>query len=265
MKIKKILTLGLFLTVMVVGVSCTKGDNSNVDSTDAKDNGEILVGAAASLTDALNEVKPIFEDKENCVVNFTYAASGTLQKQIEEDGGIDVFISASEDKMNNLVEKNLIEDDTLFPVLKNTLVLITNKESDDGITLDNLTTKANKIAIGQPDVVPAGQYAKQSLENLNMWNEIQEKYVFAKDVRAVLAYVSTGESEAGFVYKSDASIDENVQIVEELKDDLHDPIVYPGAVVKSSENKELSKKFLDFLKEDEAKEILTKYGFSLND
>lgn len=122
----------------------------------------------------MNEIKPIFEEKENCTLNFTYAASGTLQKQIEEDGGIDVFISASESKMNQVLEKDLMVKDSIFPLLKNKLVLIKNKEANVDINMENFVENSNKIAIGQPDVVPAGQYAKQSLENLNLWESGQE-------------------------------------------------------------------------------------------
>lgn len=274
--IKKLLLLTLCFSIIAFAVSCNKKEdvketnNAQVEDTTSKETentsgGEILVGAAASLTDAMNEIKPIFEEKENCTLNFTYAASGTLQKQIEEDGGIDVFISASESKMNQVLEKDLMVKDSIFPLLKNKLVLIKNKEANVDINMENFVENSNKIAIGQPDVVPAGQYAKQSLENLSLWESGQEKFVFAKDVRAVLAYVSTGECESGFVYKSDAVIDDNVEIAEEVKDDVHDKIVYPAGIVKSTKNQELAQKFLDFLKESEAKDILTKYGFELNE
>lgn len=272
--IKKILLFTLCLSVLIFTASCNNGNveetkNKQVEDTsmeDEKNNGgEILVGAAASLTDAMNEIKPIFEEKENCTLNFTYAASGTLQKQIEEDGGIDVFISASEAKMNEVNDKDLMVKESIFPLLKNKLVLIKNKEASEDVNMENFIEKSNKIAIGQPDVVPAGQYAKQSLESLNLWESGQEKFVFAKDVRAVLAYVSTGECESGFVYKSDAVIDDNVEIAEEVKDDVHDEVVYPGGIVKSTKDQELAQKFLDFLKESEAKDILTKYGFEVNE
>lgn len=272
--IKRIFLLTLCFSVLIFTASCNKGNVEETNKDQVEDNsketeqtsgGEILVGAAASLTDAMNEIKPIFEEKENCTLNFTYAASGTLQKQIEEDGGIDVFISASEAKMNEVNDKDLMVKESIFPLLKNKLVLIKNKEANEDINMENFIEKSNKIAIGQPDVVPAGQYAKQSLESLNLWESGQEKFVFAKDVRAVLAYVSTGECESGFVYKSDAVIDDNVEIAEEVKDDVHDPIVYPAGIVKSTKNQELAQKFLDFLKESEAKDILTKYGFEINE
>ncbi|WP_300409720.1 molybdate ABC transporter substrate-binding protein [Lagierella sp.] len=264
--IKKIILSMICLSLVILSVSCKNKDGkTNTSEASKVENNELLIGAAASLTDAFNEIKPIFEEKENCKLNFNFAASGTLQKQVEEDGGLDVFVSASEDKMNKLIEQDLIIKDTVFPVLKNGLVLITNKDMKESINMENFVDISNKIAIGQPDVVPAGQYAKQTLENKDIWDKVEGKLVFAKDVRAVLAYVSSGECEAGFVYKSDAIIDENVKIAEEVGEDLHDPIVYPGGVVKSSKAVKLSQKFLDFLKEDESKEILKKYGFLVND
>ncbi len=263
---KRVVLSMICLSLVLLSVSCESKDEE-LQSTkgNTQESRELLIGAAASLTDAFNEIKPIFEEKENCKLNFNYAASGTLQKQVEEDGGLDVFVSASEDKMNKLLEQDLIVKDSVFPVLKNSLVLITNKDMKENLNMENFVDLSNKIAIGQPDVVPAGQYGKQTLDNSKIWDKAESKLVFAKDVRAVLAYVSSGECESGFVYKSDAIIDENVKIAEEVKEDLHDPIVYPGGVVKSSKEAELSQKFLDFLKEDKAKEILTKYGFLVND
>ncbi|QQK07773.1 molybdate ABC transporter substrate-binding protein [Miniphocaeibacter halophilus] len=262
-----VMSLVLVFTMFLTSCSNTntrdttkEGSTKEVKKTEEKVSSKITVAAAASLTDAFNEMQPIFKEKENIELEFTYGASGTLQKQIEEGAGIDLFISASTKNMDELVEKDLIDKDTVDTIVKNALVLITPKDSEVKSIAD-LEALNDKIAIGETESVPAGQYAKQSLESLDLWNKLEDKYVFAKDVRAVLSYVSTGEAGAGFVYKSDTIGEDNVVIVETIEESNHDLIIYPGGVISESKERDAAMKFLDYLKTDEAKEILTKYGF----
>ncbi|HHX68417.1 MAG: molybdate ABC transporter substrate-binding protein [Miniphocaeibacter sp.] len=258
--------IAVVLVFTVLFASCSNNnttateDIKETNKIEEKVSSKITVAAAASLTDAFNEMKPIFKEKENIELEFTYGASGTLQKQIEEGAGVDLFISASTKNMDELVESKLIDEDSVGTILKNVLVLITPKESTVK-NISDLESIDEKIAIGETKSVPAGQYAKQSLESLNLWSQLEDKYVFAKDVRAVLSYVSTGEAGAGFVYKSDAIGEGNVVIVEEIDESNHDPIVYPGGVISESKEKDAARKFLEYLKTDEAKDILIKYGF----
>ncbi|MDO5755864.1 MAG: molybdate ABC transporter substrate-binding protein, partial [Tissierellia bacterium] len=128
---------------------------------------------------------------------------------------------------------------------------------------EDLKDMDGRIAIAETETVPVGQYTKQTLENLNMWDDIQDKVVTAKDVKATLAYVDQGEVDAGFVYKSDAEQAKSSDISVEVDNSLHDRILYPQAIVSASENKENAKKFLEFLKTDEAKAVFEKFGFKV--
>ena len=268
MKKRNYLLLTTLMIFTILLTACGKDNgkketNGAVETTEKKVEENITVAAAASLTDAFNEIKPIFKDKEGIDIDFTYGASGTLQKQIEEGAEIDLFVSASKKNMDNLLEEKLIDEDTVKDVVKNALVLIVPKDSELVKTTDDLNKLANdqKIAVGEPETVPAGQYAKQSLENLNLWDSLTEKFVFGKDVRQVLSYVERSEAEAGFVYSSDTIGVDNVKIAETIDDSKHDPIVYPVGVTSESKKKDAAKKFLEYLNTEEAKEILVKYGF----
>ena len=268
MKKRNYLLLTTLMIFTMILASCGKDNGKKetdgaVQSTDSKMEENITVAAAASLTDAFNEIKPIFKEKEGIDIDFTYGASGTLQKQIEEGAEIDLFVSASKKNMNNLLEGKLIDEDTIEDVVKNALVLIVPKDSDLIKSTDDLKklTEAEKIAVGEPETVPAGQYAKQSLENLDLWDSLADKFVLGKDVRQVLSYVERSEAEAGFVYSSDTIGVDNVKIAETIEDSKHDPIVYPAGVTSESKKKDAAKKFLEYLSTEEAKEILVKYGF----
>lgn len=268
LKKKNYLLLSVFMILTILTTACGKGDEKKEtgDAVQLKENKveeNITVAAAASLTDAFNETKSLFKDKEGIDIDFTYGASGTLQKQIEEGAEIDLFVSASKKNMNNLVEGKLIDEDSVEDVVKNSLVLIVPKDSNLIKTTDDLNklTKDQKIAVGEPETVPAGQYAKQSLENLELWDSLMDKYVFGKDVRQVLSYVERNEAEAGFVYSSDTIGVDNIKIAEIIESSNHDPIVYPAGVTSESKKKDAAKKFLKYLNTEEAKEILSKYGF----
>lgn len=260
-----VLILSVVMVLGVVLTGCNK-ENKPTAETDkpvekTQEEKNITVAAAASLTEAFNEIQPLFKEKENINVDFTFGGSGTLQKQIEEGAEIDAFISASEKNMNELLDENMIEKDTVETIVKNALVLITSKEESDVKTVEDLKDIDTKIAVGETETVPAGQYAKESLENLGLWDELFEKFVFAKDVKSVLSYVESGEAGAGFVYKSDAIGIENVTIAEEVDSSTHTAIVYPGAVVSDSKEKDAAEKFIEYLGTKEAKDILDKYGF----
>lgn len=264
---KKLIAIFLMVT-MVFGVLVTgcKKEESPTEGTDkeiakTEESKTITVAAAASLTEAFTEIQPLFKEKENIELEFTFGASGTLQKQIEEGAGIDAFISASEKNMNELLDEKLVDEKTVGTIVKNALVLISSKEETNIKSLDDLKKIESRIAIGESETVPAGQYAKEALENLNLWDELFDKFVFGKDVKAVLSYVESGEAGAGFVYKSDAMGIDNINIVDEIDESSHTPIVYPGGVISDSKEKEAAKKFVEYLGTKEAKEILNKYGF----
>ncbi|MDD4834402.1 MAG: molybdate ABC transporter substrate-binding protein [Lutispora sp.] len=226
---------------------------------------ELNISAAASLKDVLLELQPEYEKNNNVKLVLNFGASGTLQKQIEEGAPSDVFISAGKKQMDALEEKGLIVKESRKNLFGNSLVLIVAEEAKDKILKIEDITKAevDKISIGTPESVPAGSYAKESLENLQMWKDIEPKLVLAKDVRQVLTYVETGEVDAGIVYSSDAALLKKGTIVGAFPADSHKPVVYPAALINEGKQKEEAKKFLDFLSSDKAAETFSKYGFEV--
>jgi len=252
----------LFLiTLMIFVLGCT----ANGHSDDAKAEVTSLnISAAISLTDALEEIKDIYEKENDVELSFNLAGSGTLAQQIQQGAPVDVFISANQNWMDTLEADNLIQIDTRSNITGNRLVLIGSdasgltKASVEDVLKENIT----KIAIGNPESVPAGKYTEQTLNGLHMWKELEDKFVFAKDVRQVLTYVETGNSDIGFVYESDALTSNTINILTVVDEDLHDPILYPGAVLVDSKHSEAAHNFLTFMESDVAQEILENYGFT---
>jgi len=225
--------------------------------------GELIISAAASLTDTMNEMKGLYEKQnQNVKLTFNFGSSGALQQQIEQGAPADVFISAATKQMKALQDKKLIVDESCKNLLKNRLVLVGPKESAKVKGFSTLK-EASLISIGEPDSVPAGKYAKETLTKMGLWDALKDKVVYAKDVRQVLAYVESGNVEAGMVYLTDAKISDKVQILSIAEENTHTPIVYPAAVVKGTKNPEAAQSFVDFLSSDAAKEVFAKYGFSL--
>jgi molybdate transport system substrate-binding protein len=238
----------------------TKPEDKKQDSPNEKV--ELIVSAAASLQDALNEITTAFEDENpNVKINYNFGASGSLQQQIFQGAPVDLFFSAAEDKFDQLVEEGLIETENGIDLLGNEIVLVVPKDSNKGISTFEDIGKAEKISIGTPESVPAGKYAKETLENLNIWKSIERKTVFAKDVRQVLTYVETGNVDAGIVYKTDALVSSKVNIVATAKENTHAAIIYPIGVIKSSSHIKEAKLFYEYLQNKESKMTFEKYGF----
>lgn len=236
-------------------------------------NSKILVAAAASLQATFdNELIPLFEKKNpEITVEGTYASSGDLQQQIESGLDADVFFSAATSNMDTLTEEKLIDKDTVVDLLKNDVVLITPKDSKLGIKSFKDITKAGTIAIGDPESVPAGKYAKEILTNLGVYNEVEKKASLGASVTEVLSWVAEGSADAGIVYATDAQTentngdDKEVEVVATAEDSMmQTPVVYPVGVVSASTHKSEAKAFEDFLQTDEAKAILEKAGFTIN-
>ncbi|RKP47968.1 molybdate ABC transporter substrate-binding protein [Cohnella endophytica] len=225
---------------------------------------ELLISAAASLKDSLDVIEKQYEKAHPDIkLTFNYGSSGTLQKQIEEGAPADLFFSAGKKQMDALEKQGLVTGSK--NLLLNDLVMIVPSDSKKKFTtVKELTDKSiKKIAIGQPESVPAGQYAKETLETRKVWDALQDKLVYAKDVRQVLTYVETGNVEAGFVYKTDALISTKVKIAIRVASDVHSPIVYPAGVVSDSKHSAEAKAFYAYLQTAEASSIFVKYGFSL--
>ncbi|MED3561933.1 molybdate ABC transporter substrate-binding protein [Bacillus xiapuensis] len=223
---------------------------------------ELTVSAAASLQNALNDIKSNFEKEHaNITINYNFGASGALQQQISQGAPVDLFFSAAEDKFDKLVQESLIEKTKGTNLVGNDLVLVVPKDSKKGIQTFADLVKADKISIGTPESVPAGKYAKETLEHLNIWKAVEGKAVYAKDVRQVLTYVETNNVDAGIVYKTDALISPKVKIVATAKKNTHGPIIYPLGIIKNSSHPKEAQLFYDFLQGQNSMKILEKYGF----
>ncbi|MDR1571424.1 MAG: molybdate ABC transporter substrate-binding protein [Clostridiales Family XIII bacterium] len=225
---------------------------------------ELNVSAAASLTDALEEIYAGYRSESSDTIAFNFAASGTLQKQIAEGAPCDIFISASKGHMDTLDEEGLVVDGTRSDLLGNSLTLVAAAEKADAVRLDKLdSADVGSIAIGEPESVPAGQYAKQAFESMGIWDSVQEKLIFGKDVKQVQEYVDTGNVDCGLVYRSDALMMSTGSIIGDLPEDSHSPIVYPAALMADSENGAAAGAFLEFLKGDYARGVFENYGFKV--
>ena len=223
----------------------------------------ILVSAAASLKESLEEVKPLYKQtKPNVNVTYNFGASGALQQQIENGAPADIFISAAKKQMDALQSKNLILTDTRSNLLTNKLVLIVPKNFSGLTSFRQLTdSKIKKIAVGEPRSVPAGQYAEEIFKNLGILQQVKSKLVLGNNVRQVLSFVESGNADAGIVYATDAKISPQVKQVATAPANSHSPIIYPVAVLKSSKNAAAAREYVQFLSSNRAGAVFQKYGF----
>ncbi|MGE7590446.1 MULTISPECIES: molybdate ABC transporter substrate-binding protein [Bacillaceae] len=256
----------MIFSIMLLAAAIAGCSNDQAEKTEMKAQAggkvELTVSAAVSLQDALNDIKMSFEkENANVEVHYNFGASGALQQQISQGAPVDLFFSAAEDKFDKLVEEDLIEEKNGIDLVGNDLVLVVPKDSKKEIgSLEDLT-KAEKISIGTPESVPAGQYAKQTLENMNLFKEVEDRLVYAKDVRQVLTYVETGNVDAGLVYKTDALNSSKIEIIAAAQADLHDPIIYPVGMINDLDHDKEAKLFYDYLQTEDSMKIFEKYGF----
>jgi len=228
----------------------------------------LTVSAAASLDGVLQEIKTDFEKKnKHITLLFNLGGSGALKQQILQGAPTDLFISAAKEQFDELLEKKLIDKQDQIDLLTNQLVLITNKKNPSTLKgfADLKKDKIKKIAIGTPESVPAGMYALQSLQHLNLWDTIEKKVVQTKDVRQVLTYVETNNVDAGIVYMTDVKISDKVKVVQVADAKTHDPIIYPAGIITSTTHKKETSLFYEYLKSNTAKTIFEKYGFKVLD
>lgn len=225
----------------------------------------ILVAAAASLKNAYeDELIPMFEEQyPGVTVEGTYDSSGKLQTQIEEGLEADVFMSAATKQMKALDEEGMIASDTIVNLLENKIVLIVPTGSDSKIDSFEKIGDAASIALGDPKSVPAGQYAKEALTNLNVWDSIQDKVSFGTNVTEVLNQVAAASADAGIVYATDAAskADQVTVVAEAPEGSLEKKVIYPVAVVKATAHEDAAKAFVDFLQTPEAIAVFESYGF----
>lgn len=223
-----------------------------------------MVFAAASLGDALKQAGDAFHAKGGPAPVFSFAASSALARQIEASGGADIFVSADRDWMDYLDNKGLTAHATRKDLLGNHLVLIAPAASGVRVTIaphfDLLGALAGgRLAVADPDTVPAGKYARSALIALGVWNSVADRLAQAENVRVALAYVARGEAPLGIVYATDAMAEPKVKVLGRFPDDTHPPIVYPIALTRDARPE--AKAFLDFLEGPEAAAIFAKAGF----
>jgi molybdate transport system substrate-binding protein len=226
---------------------------------------EVEVFAAASLTDALKEIAATYEKAGGDKVVFNFAASNTLAMQIKAAGGApaDIFFSADEAKMDDLEKSGLIVKESRKDLLSNSLVIVV--PADSSVVLTSATQLADpkfkKIALGQPQSVPAGIYAKEYLQKIGIWPQIEARVIPSESVRTALAAVETGNVEAGIVYKTDALHSKKVKVAYEVPVADGPAISYPAAQVQGSKHAADAKKFLDYLGQGSSLKVFEKYGF----
>ena len=248
--------------LIFVSIACR---NNTIDQTPdtGRDADEIMVSAAVSLKDAFQEIGRLYETRSRRKVAFNFGASGALQKQIEAGAPSDVFASAGSRQMDELVARNLIEIASRRDFARNSLVLIVPHDSQSNITAFDGLAAAERIAIGNPRTVPAGQYTEQLLKNTNLWPRLEAKFVLAEDVRQVLDYVARVEADAGIIYRTDARIGaDRVRMVATAEEGSHDPILYPIAVIKESSQKNAAQEFINLVLSAEGRSILARHGFA---
>ena len=224
---------------------------------------EVKVFAAASLTDALQAIAKAYEVQSSDKIIFNFAGSNVLARQILQRAPADIFLSADEAEMDAVAESGLLATKSRRNLLSNTLVIIL--PIDSGLSLrgpgDLAKGDFKRIAVGDPETVPAGVYAKKYLQGKGIWNSLQGRIVPTENVRAALAAVASGNADAGIVYKTDALISNRIKLAYEVPAMEGPQILYPIALMKDAEASEAARKFLDYLESPQAAAIFAHYGF----
>ncbi|MDO4581695.1 MAG: molybdate ABC transporter substrate-binding protein [Bacillota bacterium] len=227
----------------------------------------ILIAAAASLENAYVEsLIPMFEQQYDWItVEGTYDSSGKLQTQIEEGLAADIFMSAALKQMNALVEGGFVEQAAVIELLENKIVLIEPAAAPSGIDSFEQAADAAIIAIGDPESVPAGQYAQEAFTSLGIWEQVLAKASLGTNVTEVLNWVAEGSADIGVVYATDAASNDGVTVIAEAPAGaLAAPVIYPVALLADAPQAEAAQLFIDFLQSDEAAAVFTEYGFTVN-
>ena len=233
-------------------------------ATDKQKPIELSIFAAISLTDALAEIGTAFTAESEIKIFYNFAASTTLQRQLEKGATADIFISASPRQVVALETKGLLEAESRHDLLTNRLVLISGDTEEISVeTLANLAApEISRIAIGHPNIVPAGTYAKEALTHFGLWETLRPKLVFGTDVRATLAYVTAGNVDVAIIYKTDTTLTRRIKVLYQLPPEAYTRIIYPAVVMKDSPQKQLARRFMTYLRSMESGKIFEKHGFT---
>jgi molybdate transport system substrate-binding protein len=253
--------LAAFCSAALLCAALVSGHTASAEEAKAP----VIVFAAASLKNALDEISKAWEQESGQSVKTSYAASSALAKQMEQDAPAQIFISADLDWMNYVEGKGLIKAGSRSNLLGNKLVLVAPKDSKVGIELKPGADLAKalgdgRLAMGNVDSVPAGKYGRAALGKLGIWDSVSGKLAQAESVRAALLLVSRGEAPLGVVYQTDAAADPNVKIVATFPADSHPPIIYPIALTLKAN--EAAASFLDYIKSPKAAPVFKAQGFT---
>ena len=235
-----------------------------VSSCGSEGRKEILVFTAASLTNVMERLGQQYTETEGVKVSFNLGGSTDLAQQIIRGAPADAFISAGPLPMDKLEDRGLLIPDTRADLLTNDLVLVGRLDvaENKGIAaIADLTSADVRVAIANPDLAPAGRYAREALLNLGLWEPLRPRLVFGQNVRVALSYVETNNVDAGIVYRTDALAVENLVELASIPKESYSPIVYPAGVVERSDHVDAARKFLVFLQTEEARETFREYGF----
>lgn len=266
--------IGLAIAAVMAFTAAGCSAQESAETTEQADKTEIVVFAAASMTDTMNEIAEMYKAVEpdvNIVYNFD--SSGTLKTQIQEGADCDIFISAAQKQMNqldinggdeNTEGLDFVDTDTRFDLVSNSVVLITPVGNPAGVESfeDLASDKVSLIALGNSDV-PVGQYSEEIFNYMGIWDQLnsESKITFGSNVREVLAQVEEGAVDCGVVYSTDAATTDKVEIAAAAPEGSHQDVTYPAAVLKTSKNPEAAKAFIDYLKTGECTEVFEKAGF----
>jgi molybdate transport system substrate-binding protein len=243
--------------VLLVAAMATAGCGGSRRST-------VAVGAAVSLTEALEDAGREYEARTGTRVTFNFGASNFVATQVINGAPMDLFISADDGQMDRAAAGGGIETSSRTPLLSNSLVIVMRSErATQWSDPSRLVAAAIKrVAIGDPAAVPAGIYAKQYLERRGLWTALDGRVLPSLSVRAALAAVATGGADAGIVYATDVATERGVSVVYRVSPAEGPPIIYPAAVTRRSRNPEGARAFLDFLQSQRSRDIFTRHGFT---
>lgn len=246
----------LCIVLLMIGLLMTGCNHKEIKQK------ELLVGAAASLKTVMEKLKVNYEEEKDVSLVFTYASSGTLEQQIRQGAPMDLFLSASGKQIKSLSEDQYLIEGTVTNLVENRITLIVPANSDlDLIGFEDIT-KASKIAIGDPESVPAGNYACEVFDYYGILEEVKKSAVYGKDVTEVLTWVSSGNADAGVVYATDAATTNQVTVAATAPEESHSRVVYPAAVVRETKQEAVAKEFLEYLTSEEAQKVFMEGGFT---
>ena len=256
---KKYIFIIFIILMAFTLVACNSRKGS--DSTPAEKK-EITVAAASSLTNAFTEVGAAFEKANNCTVTFSFGSTGTLSEQIVNGAPFDVFAAADESTIKKLDKVGQLISDTIQPYAVGHLGIASLKKSNIQIKSieDLLRPEIKKVAIANTESAPYGLAAKQALENAKLWDKIEPKLVYGKNISDTLALVTTGNAEAGFISLS--LNDGEILNFNSIDSKMHEPIRQAIAVTNNAKEEDLGRQFIEFVKSKEGTEIMSRFGFS---